>query len=1542
MLNPLDHPVCLDVPDRICLSAWHTHAPFAMYLVDVLRPSSFVELGTHYGFSYCAICQAIRALGLSTTCHAIDTWQGDDHAGSYGEEVFGELAEYHDPLYSSFSTLLRSTFDDALLQFGDQSIDLLHIDGLHTYEAVRHDFFSWLPKMSGRGIVLLHDTNVRERNFGVRRFWDEIRGRYPSFEFVHGHGLGVLAVGDEVPEGVRPFLGAEAQDAARIRRFFATLGGQARARYETKEARQGLREARERGDAADRLAANLEEAVAAKGAGLLVLEDRARELEEAVADRDARILGLEGHARGLEEAVADRDARLASASAMLDDLARRVDELTARLERADRDRAELVDLWAGRLADRDREARGLADRLADRDREARGLADRLADRDREARGLADRLADRDRAIADRDARLADRALEVRWLGSEVADRDARITELWAQADAWGRAIEELAARLGEVDSSLTWRSAQAIRRALLKVAPAGSLRWRGIRLSLRALRAWKRDGAIGLARRVVARPSPPAPAERVAAPVPLEAPSPDLLDATPTPPEAAPSPDPVLALPCPMPEAAQEKTEDLVEEPVELPEPVPPYEEWLRNNSWNEAARLEAEAELARLPRRPLLSVVMPVYNGDGHWLERAIESVQDQVYPDWELCIADDASTRPHVRRILRRFAASDDRLKVRFLERNGNISLASNAAAELAGGEYIVLLDQDDELSPDCLLEVARAIVEHDDPDIVYSDDDKVDVDGRRYDPQFKPDWSPELLLSYMYISHVFCIRRDRFEEVGGFRVGFEGCQDYDLALRLTDGPSRVAHIPKVLYHWRSLPSSTASTGLAKPEAFERGIRSVQEALDRRGIDGRVSRPDFAEQLHLGIFQADFPDDGPPVSILIPTKDRLPLVRQCVDSILSKTTYRNYEVVIIDNESEEAETLDYFARLPERCRVVRVSNEGGRFSYSRVNNEAVDRLGPDREFVLFLNNDTEVRRPEWLSQLVGFARIEGVGAVGARLLFPDGRVQHAGVLTTVCDGLPAHAFRLTPHWDNGYLSYSAVARNYSAVTAACLLMRRDLFRQLGGFDEQRFAVAYNDVDLCLRVRDAGHRVVYAPRAELTHHEGASRGFGDTPGEPLAYKRAWGLDRDPFYNPNLDRNSETFALRTRRAPGRLAAPRGPIRALMASHNLNHEGAPYFLHDLAIRLRDRGRIAPEVASPADGPLAESYRAHDIPVHLISDPLHHLDQPDGYSRGARGLGTWARSIGVDLVHANTLNGFPAVEAARSAGLPAIWTVHESAEFRTYFRQFGPDMTATALRAFSYPYRVLFVSDATRQMYLPLDARHNLETVHFGLTRGPIDRYMANHSKLDAASMIGVPAGKKVVTIVGTTCERKGQRHFVEAAAALLRGGRDDVTFYVVGCRPGPYLDGLAAIASEVPGAIHLVPETDQTFPYFRASDLFVCCSSNESYPRITLEAMAFGLPIVTTTVFGLAEQVVPNITALTFNPGDVPTLGHLIRTLLDDNDRRRTLAEAGRLRLELLPSFEEMVEAYERIYLEAVAAAAPPAANRPGFVRARVA
>ena len=568
------------------------------------------------------------------------------------------------------------------------------------------------------------------------------------------------------------------------------------------------------------------------------------------------------------------------------------------------------------------------------------------------------------------------------------------------------------------------------------------------------------------------------------------------------------------------------------------------YRQWIREHdsvSRDDAERIRRD--VAGLARKPSISVLLPAYNSDARWLRRAIESVHAQLYPHWELCAVDDGSTDPHVWKILGEYARRDDRIKVKRREKNGHISATSNDALALATGEFIALLDHDDELAPTALYLIARAIAQHPDARLFYSDEDKLDKQGRRTDPYFKPDWNADLFHAQNYISHLSVYDAALVRQVGGFRIGFEGSQDYDLALRATErlAPAQIHHIPHVLYHWRIADESTATFAAAKPYAFNAAIRAVQEHVDRRKTAARVV-PHYAN--YQRVIYAP-PADEPLVSIIIPTRDRVALLRQCVDSIIAQTEYRNFEIIIVDNESREPETLEYLRSLADsrRASVLRVEGE---FNFSKLNNLGVAEARG--HFVALLNNDLEVINGGWLSEMVSHAARPEIGAVGARLWYPDGTMQHGGVILGV-GGVATHA-HVGLRREHGYFARAHLTQNFSAVTGACLVTGREVYQQLGGLDETNLAVAFNDVDFCLRIAEGGLRIVWTPHAELRHHESASRGLEDTGAKQRRFlaevafmREKWGrvLEADPFYNPNLSiESNKQFKLAF---PPRVAKP---------------------------------------------------------------------------------------------------------------------------------------------------------------------------------------------------------------------------------------------------------------------------------------------------------------------------------------------------------------------------------------------------------------
>ena len=1210
-----------------------------------------------------------------------------------------------------------------------------------------------------------------------------------------------------------------------------------------------------------------------------------------------------------------------------------------------------------------------------------------------------------------------------------------------------------------------------------------------------------------------------------------------------------------------------------------LPEPIDVYDAWLAVNKWGDRSRqyLISRLEGCRTPL-PKISVVMPVYDPPLEFLRKGIASVQNQVYQNWEFCIADDCSSNPDIREILTEVAKTDYRIKLTFRSENGNISAATNSAAELATGDFILFLDNDDELSPDALGEVALYISQNPETDFLYSDDDKITTEGKRFDPQFKPEYSPELLLSYMYMGHLCVVRKEIFDRVGGLRIGFEGSQDYDFALRATEISRHVGHLPLVLYHWRTSPGSTAISGGEKPKSFLAGQKAVQESLNRRGIVGNIYHPDWAMRERLGIFKPTFPDQGDSVTIIIPTKNQAKLLKACIES-LRKTTYQNYQVFVIDNESDESETLEYLASLKDlylgeaNISVIPIANTDGKFNFAAINNRAVELISKNAktEYILFLNNDTEIISPHWLSQMMGYAKIPGVGAVGAKLIYPDKRIQHAGVIHGLHHGLAGHAFKLLHSENRGYLSQAFVSRNYSAVTAACMLTSRKLFLDNGGFDEENFAVAYNDADygyrLLVRRLNNGYRSVYCPDAELIHKEGTSRGYSDNPQEEANYRRKYSRMIDGFYSPHFSLESELFEIQPRRyfiqesgvrsqesefriqnsefrilnsdnfsintqtkvdnsqneseintqakvdnfqevnssteaeintqtleknylneselntqakvdnfqnkseinsqtletnspseselntqaivenspseselntqaivensqneskinsqtletnspseselntqaivensqneseinsqtletnslnkpelnsqakvdnfqneseinnqtleanSPSeselntqaivensqqeleinnqvystenfstsvKKVFPR--IKILMCSNSLDLTGAPLHQLEISLKLAKDGIVEPIIFSVNDGELREIYQQQNIQVIVKDNPLEHIYQRDAYHAALTTFAQEIKSLNIDVMYINTLENFFMVDVAQMLNIPSVWNVHESQPWQTYFNCFGTEIAARALECFRYPYRIIFVSDATRNKYLPLNSHHNFTVVHNGLDLELLKKASAKWSRQEARSALGIKKDEIVILLLGTVCERKGQHDLVKALSFIPPVESQKIKCFIVGDRPNLYSLKLHELVKNLPEEVQqkveIVGETPETAKYYQTADIFVCTSRIESFPRVILEAMAYNLPIVTTPVFGIVEQVKPNINGLFYTPDNPEELANVLMSLLIDEELRQRLAGNAKYVLESLNTFAEMTETYGQIFQEA--------------------
>lgn len=551
------------------------------------------------------------------------------------------------------------------------------------------------------------------------------------------------------------------------------------------------------------------------------------------------------------------------------------------------------------------------------------------------------------------------------------------------------------------------------------------------------------------------------------------------------------------------------------------------YRLWIDSHQLNEARKQEIINEIHNFKYKPLISIVVPVYNVEEFWLRKCLDSVVNQLYPNWELCIADDASPKAHVRKVLEEYACKDKRIKVVFRKTNGHISESSNSALELATGEFVGLLDHDDELTIDALYENVKLLNQHPDADMIYSDEDKINVDGMRHSPFFKPDWSPDMILTHMYSCHFGVYRLSLVKQIGGFRKGYEGSQDFDLVLRLTELTDKIFHIPKILYHWRTIPESTASGPGAKNYTHFAGLKAIKDTLNRRNINGWVEELEGYSNFYLVHYSLK---NEPLISIIIPTRDMHKTLDACLASIFSKTTYSNFEVIVVDNGSKEPETLEVFRKwIQSENKRFRVINLDIPFNYSKLNNFAVKQA--KGELILLLNNDIEIISPNWLQDMAGHAMRDSVGAVGAYLMYPDNTVQHSGLtLGLGAQGVAGDAHHHRPIEDPGYFGSLIAVRNYSAVTAACLMIRKELYQLVGGLNEE-LLVAYNDVDFCIKVREQGYNNVWLSYVKLYHHESKTRGHENTPekmnrfNQEAKYMRdRWGdlLEKDPYYNPNL------------------------------------------------------------------------------------------------------------------------------------------------------------------------------------------------------------------------------------------------------------------------------------------------------------------------------------------------------------------------------------------------------------------------------------
>ena len=1362
--NPLDYPLCLASPRQVDALSWHEHIPFAMTLVQLLSPHVIVELGVHTGDSYLAFCQAVAEAGGQAAVYGVDTWRGDPHAGQYGQEVLDKLRSHHDPLYGSFSRLVQSTFDEAALHFADSSIDLLHIDGFHEYEAVSHDWETWKPKLSARGVVLLHDTNVRERGFGVWRLWEELTTQFSHLEFSHGHGLGVLAVGSEAAGRLHPLLAAAQQNPRILQDFFHRLGNRITFAAQIGSQVAALGELERCRDELGAAKSGLEARLAEAGTACEARSSECVELTRTVQEREAEIELLRRRGDDDQIALQARNDELTASTReqqrLLAELAdnggqiRTLQETVAALaKRAGRDADSLateratIDSLQGQLQDQQTASARLSGKHADQEAQLAALLSSTSWRvtgpfrwmGMRLRGLVRRgffIRIREAMLLLRHPlRLRRHLMEIRLLRTsdlfdgvyyrsqypDVArsgvdplmhyvlfgafeDRnpgpffDSRFY-LEANADVARARLNPLAHYIGwgaaEGRSPHSLFDASFYRKQYPDFATSGLdplshyllygakegcsphplfdaafYLWKYpdvARSALNPLGHYLQFGAkegrdphplFDASYYIASNPDLREPnalvdyirhgARRGQNPNPLFDPSyycetcSDVLESGRSPLEHyviagwarghSPHPlfDPLFYIsrnadvaasgldplrhflwfgarerrdPNPMfdtsfyvehypdveaaglnplyhysrfgcPEGRDPhplfRTQLYFEENPSiraagvnalahflrsLPKEQDPrntpfaFRSWLATYDCRESDAAGIRNHLARLGRCPSLSLILASpEDAEPSVLEATIDSVRRQLYDAWELLVILPPGIEHPVLDRMSRLSAEERRVRVlRSLTAEPWAMLNEGLAS--ATGDFVAFVGDDDLLDERALFLFAESLCGQPEAAVVYSDEDRVDPQGRRCHPHFKPDWNRDLFFGWNYLGRLVFLDRHIVEAVGGFRGTFAPSHEYDLLLRVVGeaGDSRVRHIPWILCHRRS-GSAADCGGASTPEEARSAIRAVEDHLQQGRTPGSVEP--VGERFHRVLYP--LPEELPLVSVIVPTRDRLNLLQPCVRSLLEKTDYPRFEILVVDNESSDPETLEYLRGLPAPHRVLKYAGE---FNYSAINNFAVGQAAGS--VMVLLNNDTEVVNPSWLTEMVRLVIRIDVGVVGAKLYYPDETVQHAGVVVGV-NGVAGHAFAGLPRTDEGHFGRAVLTHEYSAVTGACMAMRRTVFEEVGGLDAQAFPVNFNDIDLCLRVRDRGLKVLFCAPAELVHHECASRNKATLlddrlAGESDSFRARWMsvVRCDPFYNPNLSLVATTFSLaippRTRK-PWDETAPASPAR----------------------------------------------------------------------------------------------------------------------------------------------------------------------------------------------------------------------------------------------------------------------------------------------------------------------------------------------------------------------------------------------------------
>jgi len=909
----------------------------------------------------------------------------------------------------------------------------------------------------------------------------------------------------------------------------------------------------------------------------------------------------------------------------------------------------------------------------------------------------------------------------------------------------------------------------------------------------------------------------------------------------------------------------------------------PDYAKWVTKHEPSAGDLEKQRAESSAWDQRPKISLLIPLLDPPANFLNELFSSIVSQTYDNWEACVVDAGSVNREAIELLRRWMKSDERIRVQRVEDNLGISENTNHALRLATGDFIALVDHDDVLAPFALCELANAIRRRPAADVFYSDEDRVLRSGERAKPFFKPEWSPDLLYSFMYIGHLSAYRRVLALALGGFRQQFDLSQDYDFALRATEQAREIVHIPHILYHWREHAGSGASGG--KPQARKTNIAALVDAVKRRGLDAEVLEYPTANRVRMRLPQAVR------VSVIIPT-DSPARAEKCTRDLPSLTDYPNAEFIIVTSTGLIEKLRTLAEPISSQVRFVAFD---GPFNFSAKCNAGAQAASGER--VIFLNDDIEAGQRDWIENLIEPLENQQVGATAPKLLYPTGRIQHAGLVTGV-RGLVGTALHQWPGDSVDYNNLAQSMRTVSALSAACLAMRRADFLAVGGFDEINTPIAHSDLDLCFKLREAGMRCVYTPFATLTHHGHASIGQAQQTAKAQIVDKAsifllqrWAAFAcdDPYYTKNM----REWLYRDSPEPMQMFARSNSANnnsgrnLLLISHDLSLSGAPIIMSHFARWCREHGTFV-VVMSPEDGPLREAFIQADIP--LIIDSLLATGY-EAFTKFGRGLSVtthksftrFARAF--DCVIASTIFAAPLIRDARTEGIRHIWWIHEALAGDQYLRKYPPLAVVLGLAE-----QIITPDKCSRRIYQPF-ARRPIRVIPYG-----IPDISQGHSVQPER-----PAGPLRFLLLGTIEHRKGQQTLLEALRYLPLDVLECCKFLIVG-RPHD-AKFAAQVRAAAENSAHLqYRETvghQNALGLIEETDVMLCTSFDETGPLVLIEAMALGKTILSTKVGVVGENLVGDEDALFIEPGDAIALAGAIQRLVQTPYLLRKLASNAR-------------------------------------------